>query len=93
MNERKWDYKVVFDDRFKFQNFIKDFILRYCKGLETDAMDCMFRMINVYGIRIDWHEFSYALDALNQIEQIYITQPGGMVKYFIGRKRDDGSQS
>jgi len=76
--------KLQFDgtDR-QLQDFLKDFLVRECKGQEHDAISAANRLQERYGLRADWHLLQYALDAVERCGQAAITKPGGFTRYII----------
>jgi len=66
----------------KTQQVCKDF-LRMQKGVELDAMIAARLMNDVWGIRVDWHEMSYALDYLRHSNEATCTKLGGFQRYII----------
>ena len=67
----------------KTQQVCKDF-LRMQKGRELDAMEAMRLMSDVWGIKVDHHEMSYALDYLHRTGDAKLTKVGGFQRYLIG---------
>ena len=66
----------------KTQQVCKDF-LRMQKGREFDAMEAMRLMNDTWGIKVDHHEMSYALDELHRHEEATLTKIGGFQRYII----------
>ena len=66
----------------KTQQVCKDF-LRMQKGAELDAMEAARLMNDVWGIRVDWHEMSYALDYLRHFNEATCAQHRGFQRYII----------
>ena len=70
---------------------LKIFLIEHCKGEEMDAIDASTKLIQRWGMRVDWHEFSYVLDELSRTGYTTVTQPGGMTKYIVNYKRETGT--
>jgi len=66
----------------KIQKVCRDF-LRMQKGRELDAIQAARLMKEVWGISVDHHEMSYALDQLRNSKEASITRPGGFAVYII----------
>ena len=60
----------------------KDF-LRMQKGAELDAMEASHLMVEVWDIRVDWHEMAEALDYLHRCGSADCTKLGGYQRYLI----------
>lgn len=71
-------------EEIKVRQLCKDFI-RLQKGKTLDAFQASIEMINVWGIGIDWHEFSFALDELSRTNEVTQTghTAGGACVYLV----------
>ena len=68
----------------KTNQMIRDF-LRMQRGRTLDGILASRLMNDIWGIKIDWHEFSSALDTLatNGEATRQSGQPGSLIKYLI----------
>ena len=66
----------------KTQQVCKDF-LRMQTGRELDAMEAARLIDDVWDIKVDWHEMSYALDYLYNSKEADCVQAGGFCRYII----------
>lgn len=57
--------------------------LKLQSGQELDAMDASCKMADEWGIKVDWHEFAYALDDLRRAGLATCTKVGGNQRYLI----------
>ena len=55
------------------------------KGSVLDAMEAMLRMSDQWGVRVDWHEFSDALDEMVRYDMATVVGLGAgrFVEYLI----------
>jgi hypothetical protein len=51
------------------------------QGGKINAIECSIAYLKVYDERIDWHEFSWVLDAWHTLGLLKTTKPGGMIEY------------
>jgi len=71
----------------KTRQVCKDF-LRMHKGMTFDAIAAMQHMEQVWDIRVDWHEMSYALDELDhkgEAERVFVKGHDRMATYTINQ--------
>ena len=47
----------------------KDFIRHYCKGQVVDSIQASLQLEDVWGLKVDWHEMTNALEALTQSDE------------------------
>jgi len=71
--------------KMKPRQVCKDFIRLYLTGQEVDAPEVANRMVDLWGIRVDWHETGYALEDLAQVGEVTRMGTGydGMARYFV----------
>lgn len=70
----------------QLHDFLQTFIRRECTGELHDAMTATNKLIERWGMRVDWHFFAYALDAEMRCGWATITRPGGFTQYVINSK-------
>ena len=60
-------------------------------GEKIDALTLARKYVEVFGERIDWHEFSSYLDHLHTQGIVRIVQPGGWMQYDLARPVGQGA--
>jgi hypothetical protein len=72
------------DKARKTQRLCEDFLERQ-KGSVLDAIQAARRMDDIWGIKLDWHEFAFALDHMESYGGANRTGQGadGMTEYII----------